>query len=115
MPLRSISECAHAIISSAAGGTIPAIPAVAGNSVNLYRMLLTIAGAASVAIQDTNGNNLSQAFTFPASGGAITLDTQINGDPWFSASMGLGMQLLVSAAVQINVDIWYLQSVSVTG
>lgn len=115
MPLRSISECAHAIIGTAAGGTVPVVPAVSAESVNLYRMLLTVTAAVSVTIQDTSGNNLSEVFTFPTNGGAIVLDTQINGDPWFSSAVGLGMQLFVSAAVEVNADIWYLQATAVTG
>ena len=111
MSLRSVSECSHVIISSAAGGTIPIVAAVTSprQSVALYRMILTVASAVTVTLQDTNGGALSQPFAFGSSGGSITLDTPINWDPWWVSALGLGMQFNASGMVQVSADIWYLQ------
>ena len=112
MTLRSVPECSHVIVDSAAGGTIPVIAAVSGLGVNIYRLILTVPSAVDVEIQDTAGNSLSQNFAFGSSGGSITVDTPINGDPWWSAATGLGIQLDASAAVLVSADIYYIQGVA---
>lgn len=107
--LHRVPECAHVIINTAAGGTIPVVAAVANQRAGIYRMILTVATTVTVTIQDTGSNALSEPFAFGASGGSIVLDTPVNGDPWWQSSTGLGLQLNASAAVQVSADIWYLQ------
>lgn len=109
MSLRSISECSHVIINSAAGGTLAAVAAVSGQRVGIYRMILTVATTVTVTVQDTANAALSQPFAFGSSGGSITLDTPINWDPWWTSALGLGIQLNASVAVQVSADIWWLQ------
>jgi hypothetical protein len=109
MSLRPIPECQHVIVNSAAGGTLAAVAAVANQGVGIYRMILTVPSTITVTIQDTGSNALSQPFAFGASGGSITLDTPINGDPWWNSKVGLGIQLNASTTVQVSADIWYLQ------
>lgn len=111
IPLHRQSECAHSIVNSAAGGTLPIATGVAGQLARIYRMILTTNGAVTVTIQDTGPNALSQPFTFGASGGSITVDIPINGDPWWQATAaGLGLQFNASAAVQVSADVWYMIS-----
>lgn len=110
MPLRYLSDAAHVIVNSAAGGTLPIVAAVAGVRSNLYRLILTVPAAVTVTLQDTSGAALSQPFAFGTSGGSITLDVPINGDPWWTAPLGRGLQFNASAAVQVSADVWYLQT-----
>ena len=114
MSLRSTPECQHVIVNSSAGGTLAVVAAVSGLSVAIYRMILTVATTDTVTVQDTSGGTLSQPFAFGASGGSITLDTPINGDPWWVSATNLGIQLNSTAMVQVSADIWYLQQVGVT-
>lgn len=107
--LHRVPECAHVIVNSAAGGTLAVVAAVANQRAGIYRMILTVAAAVTVTIQDTGSNALSEPFAFGANGGSIVLDTPINGDPWWQSNTGLGLQLNASAAVQVSSDIWYLQ------
>jgi hypothetical protein len=109
VPLHLGSECSHNLFSSAGIGTVVAIAAVASQSAAIYRMILTCAGACSVTLQDTTGVALSQVFAFGASGGSITLDIPVNGDPWWQSVAGRGIQINQSAAVQVSADIWFLQ------
>jgi hypothetical protein len=107
--LHRVSECSHVIVGSAAGGTLAVVAAVAGQRAGIYRMILTTPSTVTVTIQDTGSNPLSQAFAFGASGGSIALDTPVNGDPWWQSNAGLGLQLNLSAAVQVSADFWFLQ------
>jgi hypothetical protein len=114
IPLHLGSECAHFIFSNAgASGTTAAIPAVASQSVALYRLILTCVGASNVTFVDTTAVALSQAFAFGASGGSITLDIPVNGDPWWQSLAGRGISINSSAAVQVSADLWYLQRPSI--
>ena len=113
VPLHLGSECAHVIFSNNTIASTTFVPAVAGSSVALYRMILTCAAACNVTIQDTTAVALSQVFAFGASGGSITLDIPINGDPWWQSVAGRGMQVNQNAAVQVSADFWYLQRPSI--
>jgi hypothetical protein len=106
--LHRLMETSHAIINTAAGGTIAVVPATPGNRVSIYRMIITSSGAVTVTIQDTSGGALSEPFAFGTNGGAVTVDIQPNGDPWWQSGLGLGIQLLASAPVQVSSDIYYL-------
>lgn len=109
IPLHRSEECAHAIINSAAGGTLPIVSGVAGQLARIYRMILTTNAAVTVTVQDTGPNALSQPFAFGTNGGSITVDTPVNGDAWWQATaLGLGLQLNASAAVQVSADVWYM-------
>jgi hypothetical protein len=113
VPLHLGSECAHVLFSNNTIASTVAIPAVASQSAAIYRMILTCAAACNVTIQDTTAVALSQVFAFGASGGSITLDIPVNGDPWWQSVAGRGIQINQSAAVQVSADIWYLQRASI--
>jgi hypothetical protein len=107
--LHVVAECKHVIINSAAGGTLAVVAAVANQRVGIYKIVLVVATAITLTFQDTAGGALSAPYVFGANGGSITLDTQMNGDPWYQSGVGLGIQLLTSVAVQVSADIYFLQ------
>jgi hypothetical protein len=107
MSLRSRSETTHVIISAAAG-TTAVVAAVTGQRVGIYKMIVTVASTATLAIQDTAGGALSQTFGFGTSGGSITIDIPINNESWFQSGLNLGIQFVVTGAT-VSADVWYLQ------
>jgi len=112
VPLHNIPECQHAIVNSAAGGTLAIVSGVTApkpQRVGIYRMILFVGAATTLTLQDTASNALAAPWTFGAGGGSLVLDTPINGDPWWQAGAGLGVQFSSTAAVQVSADIWYLQ------
>jgi len=114
MSLRLRSEAVHAFGAGGAG-TTAIVSAVAGQIVKVYRMIV-VNGAAgqTITLQDTINTAISQGFLLLANG-TITLDTPINGDPWFFSGdrgnnpiiPGLGIQWNGSAA--FSFDLWFLQ------
>jgi hypothetical protein len=103
-------ETQHFIQNSAAGGTVVIAVAVPGLRSNVYAMILTAAGAVTATLQDTSGAAISEPFAFGTNGGAVTIDVKVNGDPWFNTGIGLGLQLAISAAVQVSGDIYWMQT-----
>jgi hypothetical protein len=106
--LHPIPENLHALLSVASATTTVVIAAVAQKRAGIYRMILTVAGAQTIVIQDTASTVLSQTFQFGANGGSITLDIPINGDPWWNSGIGLGIQFVTSTAAQTSADVWYM-------
>lgn len=107
MSLRTTSECLHAF-GNASTATIAVLPATPSKRVCIYRMILTNAAAATVTLQDTSGSALSQTFQLPAGTVPTILETQNNGDPWWSTVAGLGIQLAQAGTVNIGYDFWYI-------
>lgn len=104
MTLRVFSECSHAF-NNASTATIPVVPAAPGQSLSLYRAVITANVSTNVTFQDSSGAALSE--TFPVGGiREVILNTQSNGDPWFSTAIGKGIQLAQSAAANIGFDVW---------
>jgi hypothetical protein len=103
------TQLLHAIVNTAAGGTLVFSAAAPQTFGRIYRVLLGIAGSNTLTFQDTGGNPISGPFGF-SGGGGLTLDQTISGDPWFQATAtGLGLQLVMASATQVSGDIWYLQ------
>lgn len=122
MPLRLRRELQHSIFSSStsgAGQTIPGMSAVAGLFTSIYAFIITAAGttAVTVTFQDNASSPViqSQAFQFGATALPLVVHPFNNGsncDPLFITSVpGLIFQINLSAAVQVNADIWWLQGV----
>lgn len=104
MSLRIFGECAHAFGNSSAA-TIPVVAAAPGQTLGLYRAVITASTSTNATFQDTAGVALSQ--TFPLGGiKQVVLNTQSNGDPWFLTAIGKGIQLAQSAAATIGFDVW---------
>ena len=115
MSLRLRTEAQHVFANVAGAGPTAILAAVAGQIVKVYRMIV-VNGAAgqTITLQDTSNTAISQGFLLLANG-TITIDTPINGDPWFFSGdrgaspivPGLGIQWSNSAA--FGYDLWYLQ------
>jgi hypothetical protein len=109
MSLRTSAECAH-VFGSSSSATIALVSAVAVKRVYVYRLIVTLASpAVTVTLQDTANAALSQPFQLAANS-SITLDTPINGDPWWQSGTGLGVQFAQSGTTVIGFDVWFLQS-----
>jgi hypothetical protein len=117
MSLRSQSETKHAVISAAAGTTTVVAAPTGSAGINagvlttrIYKIIVTVGTTATLQIQDTANNVLSQTFSFGANGGSITLDIPINGEFWWGGAAGTGLQFVVTGAT-VSADIWYIQGV----
>ena len=110
MALRSRFETIH-VSGALAASTTVIVSAVALQFAAIYKLIVTTSGTATLIIQDTANNVLSQTFSFGTSGGSITLDIPINNEPWWMSgngiTAGLGLQYVVTGTV--NHDTWYLQ------
>jgi len=84
----------------------PANPA-AFQRVGIYAVLLTVAAATGVTVQDTNSVALSQTFLLPANG-SIALDMMSSGDPWWQAGPGLGIKLVLGTSTTVGFDVYWL-------
>jgi hypothetical protein len=103
-----IGTFSHAKGNSTAG-TIILVPPVAGQSVAIYRLLLSISSpAVTITIQDTSGVALSHILNFGEDSGGV-LDESPAGDPWWTSGSGLGIQLEQSGTSNVGFDVWFLQ------
>lgn len=109
MSLRPRSEAIHIFANVGASGVTALVPAVAGQLVRVYRLIVTsgFAGTNGITLQDTSNNALSQTFNL-IQGGSIVLDTPINEDPWWVSSLGTGIQWNTTQQ-PYSYDLWYLQ------
>jgi hypothetical protein len=112
MGLRFRSECK--LVSSLGtnytiGGSpitiVPASQVVGIQRVGVYRLVIVAVAAATIQFQDTGSNILSAQYPLGVNG-AMTLDTPINGDPWWIGGQGLGLQLLLTGTGPVAADIW---------
>src|SRR5712671_6353089 len=112
MSLRGRSEALHVFGNVAGAGPSAIVPAVAGQIVRVYRVIVVNGAVAqTITLQDTSNAAISQGFVLLANA-TITLDTPINNDPWwFSGDRGtavtvpgLGIQWANTAA--FGYDLW---------
>jgi hypothetical protein len=112
------------LFSSGAAGvaatTTTAIVAAAGvpqgfSRVGVFRMVLVARGASTFQFKDSAGNIISAIYTLTAAGSTVTLDTPINGDPWWITGptfafpnnpVGVGLSIAIGAAI-VDADIWF--------
>jgi hypothetical protein len=120
MPSLEIIQCRHTIISSAAGGVqaIAAAPAgvppnapLASWKTRIYRIVIgTVGGAATLTLQDTSAASIMAPWVFAAATTfPFVIETPTSLESLAETAAGLGAQLNVSAAVQVNADIYWLQ------
>lgn len=108
MSMRGPGELIHVIVNSSLA-TIPVVAAAATQRVYVYKLIMDLGSpGVSVTLQDTGGGAISQTFTLLADASLI-LDSQINGDPWFTAGTGLGVQVFQSGTTNIGLDLYFLQ------
>lgn len=85
---------------------VPIVAAVAGQRVRLYKLCISAAAAQTVQFQD-GATNLT---------GAITLSTgqpmvlPMDGNPWFSSSVGNALNVTLSSAVNVSGAVWFTQN-----
>lgn len=86
---------------------VPASSLVGIQRVGVYRVIIVAIAAVTIQFQDTGPNLISAQFPIAANG-ALTLDTPINGDPWWATTApGLGLQLVLTGTGPVAADIWY--------
>lgn len=116
MSLRYGSEAQHTFGTTATAATVNALAAVTGKRLFVYRLLITTSIAATLKLQDTNSNDMSQAFQLAATGG-VALDVPFNYDPWWFTGQGLagaplagvgaGINFIVTGSPTLGWDIWW--------
>jgi hypothetical protein len=86
------------------------------NRVGVFRMILVArAAASSFQFKDSAGNIIGAIYTLTAAGSTVTLDTPINGDPWWMTGpsftfpnnpLGVGLSIAIGTGV-VDADIWW--------
>jgi hypothetical protein len=114
--LRYGSEAQHAFGTTTTASTINALAGITGKRLFVYRLLITTSITATFQLQDTQSNNMSQAFQLGATGG-IALDVPFNYDPWWFTGQGLsgapligqgyGINFIVTGSPTLGWDIWW--------
>ena len=91
-----------AVVSATATSTA-AIAATASNFIRVYKMMLVAATATTVKFQDGT-TDLTGLMTLGA-GGGILLD--LDGQPWFTCSVGAQFTVAQSGSSQLSGAIYY--------
>jgi hypothetical protein len=92
-----------AAISISASGTI--VSGVAGKSIRVYAMVLTVLTATTVQIQDES-NNLTGAMQLAA---GVPLFFDFTSMPWFVCNIGDDLKLALGSGVATAGSVWYTQ------
>lgn len=98
-------NCLAVALSSAAGGDIAAVTGTPGLIIRVYKLFLVCTGASNITFKD-GATALSGAMALAANG-AITLD--LDGQPWFSCSVGNTFNINSSASTQVSGTVYYTQ------
>ena len=90
---------ASAVFNKAAAAANAAIPAKAGHIVKLYGLVLQAASAVNVTVEDTDATDLIGLMALTDTNGlGVVLPS--GGKPWAVTGTGLGINILLSGAVQ---------------
>jgi len=92
------------VTNAAAAGDTTVVAAVAGRSVRVYGLRLSVAGACVVQIKDGAGIVLEQ-FNFAGAGGGVRL--KLRGTPFYIGTQGNALIVNSSAAVQVDGELEY--------
>lgn len=106
MSLSPIAEPAH-VFGNASTATIPVVPGIAGRPVAIHKLIVTASAATNITLQDSSGAALSQALTMSGSK-TLVIDQNDNGDPFWVAAAGRGVQLAQSGSANIGFDAYYM-------
>lgn len=93
----------QAVINFSASGATTIIAGVAGQRINIMKLMLVTGGATTLTMQDT-ASALSGPLPLLANG-AIVLT--YDGCPWFTTAAGAGFQINSTAAVAVGGTIQY--------
>lgn len=94
------------INNAGASGDITVVTAVAGQSVRVYGLRISVAGATIVSIKDGAGTVL-EVFNFAGAGVAPPLD--LRDETYYTTASGDALIVNSSAAVQVDGRIEYFQ------
>ena len=93
-------------VSFATSGAHTIVPIVAGKSVQVFSVVLSVAGATAVTFEDTDGTDLTGPMSLAT---GVPLVLPFSGVPWVTAAAGKGLGIASSNAVQVSGTITYLQ------
>lgn len=103
------SKLSQIAISFSGSGANTIVAASGSKTTRIFRLLLVVAGATNVTLQDTAGSPVTFTGAIPLfPGGSITLGFE--GDPHFVTASSTGFAVNSSAAVQVSGCVWYTQS-----
>jgi len=97
----------HAAVSVASSGVNAVIAAVEGKEINVVNLVLHAAGAVTVTVEDTDGNDLTGAMTL---GTSVAFNSSVDPAGHFRTPVGKGIQLNLGGAVQVSGFITYLEA-----
>lgn len=101
------------MVEFGASGDNDLIPAVDGQILRLFRLLITFDAAVTVRFKDGASTNLSGPL-YIAANGSIVLDFPPSKDalPWFTTARGNALVLNLSAAVNVGGTACYTRAAS---
>jgi hypothetical protein len=102
-----MSELVKTPVNISASGPSVLVPGVAGKTIRVYRLQITVSRAATLIFENDDSSVPDGPLVFPAAG-SLTWDN--TGEAWFVTGAGKGFQLNLSAAVQVAGNIWYVQA-----
>jgi len=85
---------------------VPASQVQANQRVGIYKCIIEAIAATTIQFRGTDGTTLLSAQFSLGALGFFILDTPINGDPWWQAPSGQGIQLVLTGTGPVAADIW---------
>lgn len=101
---RTLSSLAYTTASS---GDIAAVPAVAGQIIRVYRLLLVIGGTTNITFKDGT-TALTGALPFVVNNQLLL---PFDGEPWFTTSQSGQFTINGSQAVQVSGIVYFTQGI----
>ncbi len=96
----------RAIVSFSSSGDHTLVAGVSGQTIRMFRLLITLAGTANVILK-SGSTPLTGSMALAANGGLI-LD--FNGEPWFVTGATEALVMNTSESVVTGGAVWYTQS-----
>jgi hypothetical protein len=105
--LQTTNDLTGVRVNQTASGDTTVVAGTALQSVRVYRMKLSVAGATVIQIKDGAGTVL-EVFNFAGNGGAVVLDFSTR--PWYTTAAANGLVINSSNAVQVDGRVEYVKS-----
>lgn len=87
--------------------TTALVTATASQFTRVYRMILTCTGTNTLVFKSAS-TAITQVFTFPSTGGTLTLD--FSGYSWFSTLANEALNLTTTTTATVTMDLYYIKS-----
>jgi hypothetical protein len=97
---------AAAVFNKATGASHTAVAAKAGHKIKLYGLVLQAAAAVNVTVEDSGGTDLIGLLALTDTNG-LKVVLPSGGMPWAEVGEGLGLNILLSGAVQTGGAVVY--------